>query len=84
MEALFKFATHRGSKPSFAALIGSEGQLPSEACYWHRYSLPHSDLTIVVCSDRRLAALTKIELTDLSPAKWLNESHVVNQCADSR
>lgn len=82
MEALVKLETHRGSEPPFAAVVGIDGQLPSATCSWHRYSVPHSGLTIVVCSDRRIAPVTKIELNDLTPAGWLTEyPNVLNQFA---
>lgn len=85
MEALFKLATHSGSEPSPAAVVGTDGRLPSETRSWHRYSVPHSTLTIVVCSDRRIAPLTKIELHDLTPAGWLTEHrNALNHSGDGR
>jgi 4'-phosphopantetheinyl transferase len=77
MEALIKLETHRGSEPSFPAVVGIDGQLLSETASWHRYSVPHSDLTIVVCSDRRISSLIKIELNELTPAHWLTEYPIV-------
>jgi 4'-phosphopantetheinyl transferase len=80
-EALFKLATNRGSKPASAALVGSDGHLPTDTCDWHRYSLSNSDVTMIVCSDQRLAGIDKIELVDLSPENWemVNRMKVVKQ-----
>lgn len=70
-EALHKLLSRSGREATLSSLIGADGSLASQGCGWHRYASSHPGLTLVVCSDRPLSALRKIELTGLTRAEWL-------------
>jgi 4'-phosphopantetheinyl transferase len=70
-EALHKLASNLGRETVLSPLVGVGGTLESQGSDWHRYTLSHFGLSIVLCSDRPLSALRKIELAGLSRADWL-------------
>ena len=74
-EALFKLESGMGCEGAISPLVGADGEIASQGCGWFGYTLSHSDLTLIVCSDRPLIELRKIELTGLSRADWPGGDH---------
>ena len=69
-EALYKLSTHSGHTQTSSSLVDGTGVFAFEGPGWYRYTVPHSFLTIAVCTDRPLLEVHKIELT-LSHLKGL-------------
>ena len=70
-EALYKLASGLDCGIEASSLVAANDQLASQGCRWHRYTLPHHGLTVVVCSDRPLPTLREVELTGLTRSDWL-------------
>ena len=70
-EALYKLSTNSGHEKLLSPLVGANGAFATEGPGWYRYTVPHSFLTVAICTDRPLIEIHKIELTGLSRAKWL-------------
>lgn len=62
-EALYKLMSSLGRGPTLSLLNGMNGELAQQDCDWHCYAATHSNLTIVVCTDRALSDLRQVELT---------------------
>ena len=75
-EALYKLMSSLGRQTVLSPLVGVDGAFPSQGPDWHRYTLPHSALTVAVCSDQPLSTLYKIELTGLARVDWLAAEQV--------
>ena len=75
-EALYKLMSSLGRQTVLSPLVGVDGAFPSQGPDWHRYTLPHSALTVAVCSDQPLSTLYKIELTGLTRVDWLAAEQV--------
>jgi 4'-phosphopantetheinyl transferase len=75
-EALYKLMSNSGRDRIIAPLVGADGALAVQGPGWHSYILPHSALTVAVCSERPLSALNKIELPRLTSADWLAAKRV--------
>jgi len=71
-EALYKLMSTLGRETTLSPLNGMNGQLAQQDCDWHRYASTHSNLTIVVCSDRALSELRQVEITGLTLADGLS------------
>ena len=71
-EALYKLMSSLGRGTTLSPLNGMAGQLAPQDCDWHRYASTHSNVTIVVCSDRALSDLGQVELTGLTLANRLS------------
>jgi len=71
-EALLKLESGSGRENACRPLVGVEGNIASQGCGWFGYPLSQADFTLVVCSDRPLLELRKIELTGLCRADWLS------------
>jgi hypothetical protein len=70
-EALHKLMSSLRRQRVLSPLVGGDGAFASQGPNWHRYTLPHSALTVAICSDQPLSALYKIELPELTRADWL-------------
>jgi 4'-phosphopantetheinyl transferase len=70
-EALYKLMSNLGRDRVLSPLVGADGALAVQGQSWHCYILPHSVLTVAVCSERPLSALQKVELPTLTRADWL-------------
>ena len=70
-EALYKLMSSLGRQTVLSPLVGVDGAFASQGPNWHRYTPPHSTLTVAVCSDQPLSTLYKIELTGLTRVDWL-------------
>ena len=70
-EALYKLMSNSGFEKVLSPLVSANGAFASQGPGWYRYALPHSALILVICSDRPLVAIHKVELTRLSRAEWL-------------
>ena len=77
-EALHKLSTNSGHEKVLSPLVDANGVFASEGPGWYRYTVPHSFLTVAVCTDRPLIEIHKIELTGLSPANWLAANQKVD------
>jgi len=75
-EALYKLLSSLGGQTVLSPLVGVDGAFASQGPNWHRYTLPHSALTVAICSDQPLSALYKIELTGLTRVDWLAAEQV--------
>jgi len=75
-EALCKLMSSLGRQTVLSPLVGVDGAFASQGPDWHRYTLPHSALTVAVCSDQPLSTLYKIELTGLTRIDWLAAEQV--------
>jgi 4'-phosphopantetheinyl transferase len=75
-EALYKLMSSLGRQTVLSPLVGVDGAFASQGPNWHRYTLPHSALTVAICSDQPLSALYKIELTGLTRVDWLAAEQV--------
>ena len=68
-EAHFKLRSGQKSEPQHptgaATLIDADGKLAWHGEGWHRCSPPHANLSIVICSDRALQRVERIDLTGL-------------------
>jgi len=75
-EALYKLLSSLGRERIFSPLVGSDGTIAAEGCRWHRFSLPHSRLTLVICSDQPLSFIHSLQLNGLTTVDWraANES----------
>ena len=71
-EALYKLMSSLGREMPSSSLVSIMNDLGSETC-WYPRAAKHQSLTIVVCSDKRIAALTQIELTGLTPSDFLDK-----------
>jgi phosphopantetheinyl transferase len=69
-EALYKLSTHSGHEQVLSPLVDAHGGFASGGPGWYRYTVPHSFLTVAICTDRPLVEIHKIELTGLSRASW--------------
>ena len=71
-EAHFKLSSGQNSEPQrpngATTFLDVDGRLAEHGDGWHRYSLPHADLSIVICSDRALRRVERIDLTGLDCA----------------
>lgn len=74
-EALYKLMSNVGREMPSVPLGSVMNDVGSQTC-WHPTAVMHQSLTIVVCSDKRIAALRQVELTGLTPADFLNEHQV--------
>jgi 4'-phosphopantetheinyl transferase len=70
-EALYKLMSNLGRDRALSPPVCADGALAVAGASWHCYILPHSALTVAVCSDRPLSALNKVELPRLTRADWL-------------
>jgi 4'-phosphopantetheinyl transferase len=70
-EALYKLRSSLGRQRVLSPLVGVDGVFASQGPNWHRYTLPHSALTVAICSDQPLSSLYKIEPTELTRVDWL-------------
>ena len=70
-EALYKLMSSLGRQTVLSPLVSADGAFVLQGPNWHRYTLPHSALTVAICSDQPLSALYKIELTGLTRVDWL-------------
>jgi len=68
-EALFKLESGLGREIASSWLLGVDNRIAPQGCGWYRYSVPHSGLTVVVCSDQPVA-VHKTELTGLTRSEW--------------
>jgi 4'-phosphopantetheinyl transferase len=75
-EALYKLRSSLGRQTVLSPLVGVDGAFASQGPNWHRYTLPHSALTVAICSDQPLSSLYKIELTGLTRMDWLGAEQV--------
>jgi 4'-phosphopantetheinyl transferase len=71
-EALYKLMSSLGREMPSPSLVSIMNDLGSETCWYPRAAM-HPSLTIVVCSDKRIAALTQIELTGLTPSDFFDK-----------
>lgn len=70
-EALYKLMSNLGRGTVSSPLVGAEGAFATHGPSWYCHTVPHSDLVVVVCSDRPLVVIHKVELTRLSRAEWV-------------
>ena len=75
-EALYKLLFSLGRERIFSPLVGSDGTVAAEGYRWHRFSLPHSSLALVICSDQPLSLIHSLQLNGLTKVDWraANES----------
>ena len=81
-EALYKLCSSLGRETIFRPLVGVDGTFMSQTNGWHHYTLPHSECTLAICSDRPLPALRKVELSGLTRADSLAvvREYLVGHC----
>jgi 4'-phosphopantetheinyl transferase len=78
-EALYKLMSNSGHEKVLSPLVAANGAFALQGHGWHRYTVPHSLLTVVVCTDRPLVAIHKIELTGLSrESGWQQTESSIN------
>ena len=75
-EALYKLLSSLGREKIFSPLVGSDGTVAAEDYRWHCFSLPHSGLALVICSDQPLSHIHSLQLNGLTTVDWraANES----------
>jgi hypothetical protein len=66
-EALFKIQSGSGRRRVFLPLVGADGEIGSSGEGWHSCALPHSELSLVLCSDQPLREIHMTELSGLTP-----------------
>jgi 4'-phosphopantetheinyl transferase len=66
-EALFKIQSGSDRQRAFLPLVGANGEIGSSGDGWHSCALPHSELSVVLCSDRPLREIHLTELSGLTP-----------------
>ena len=69
-EALYKLQYGLESQRHLAPLI-TAGVIADSGCTWRRYSLPRSGLVMIICSDRKLAAIEQVELNGFTRRDWV-------------
>jgi 4'-phosphopantetheinyl transferase len=70
-EALYKLMSNLGREMPALPLVSLINDVGVQTS-WHCKTAMHPSLTIVVCSDKRIAALRQVELTGLTPADLEN------------
>jgi 4'-phosphopantetheinyl transferase len=75
-EALYKLLSSLGRENILSPLVGSDGTVAAEGCCWHRFSLPHSGLALVICSNQPLSVIHRLQLNGLTTVDLMtaNES----------
>jgi len=69
-EAEYKLLCDLGRETGSALIVDKSVALDPSDC-WHRYQLPKDNLTVVVCSDRRLLTVRQKTLSGFALADWL-------------
>jgi 4'-phosphopantetheinyl transferase len=71
-EALYKLMSNLGREMPSPSLVSVMNNVASQSC-WHPRAAMHQSLTVMVCSDKRIAALRQVELTGLTPSDFLDK-----------
>lgn len=69
-EALYKLQSGLEIQRHFLPLI-TAGVIADNGCAWRRYSVPRSGLIMIICSDRKLAAIKQVELDGVTRKDWV-------------
>jgi 4'-phosphopantetheinyl transferase len=67
-EALFKIQSGSDRERASLPLVGANGKIGASGDGWHGCALPHSELSLVLCSDQPLCEIHTTQLTELPRA----------------